>query len=400
MRITSIDCFVLLDPKMNKSATSSAQDDIVVLIHTDEGITGIGETDVNPWMARACIMAPSTHTMGMSLAEMLIGENPLDIERIWQKLYEGSAMNGRRGVVINAMGAIDIALHDIRGKKLGKPCHELLMDGPKKKFVTPYASLQPETGSFEGYKTSLAAWAKKAKEMGYKAGKAECTLSGPYAHMGLNEPFHRMAEVIEAVRKAVGDDFTLMVDAQYAFPDAKTCLATIKDWKDFNVYFLETPLPSDDLEGYRILSEEQDIPIAAGEWLCTRYEFQHLIELGKIGVVQPDMGRVGGLSEACKVAAMANEKGLTIVPHLWKTGISIAAATHFSAVNPACPFIEFLPSDLCESTLRKELLKEDIKMVNGVIPLPTKPGLGIEIDFDALKSFEKAADAAVKNIRI
>ena len=121
MKITDIQCHILLIPEVQKDATSSAQDDIVVLIHTDEGITGIGETDVNPWIARACIEAPGTHTMGQGLKEMLLGENPLDIERLWEKLYVGSAMNGRRGAIICAMGAQDQALWVNRGKAARQP---------------------------------------------------------------------------------------------------------------------------------------------------------------------------------------------------------------------------------------------------------------------------------------
>src|ERR1700753_3636985 len=107
MKITKIDCHVLLDPAYDIGATSSAQDDLVVEVHTDEGISGIGETDVNPWIARECILAPGTHTRGQGLTEMLIGADPLQVEEIWDRLYTGSAMNGRRGAVINAIGAID-----------------------------------------------------------------------------------------------------------------------------------------------------------------------------------------------------------------------------------------------------------------------------------------------------
>ena len=121
MKITDIECHVLLVPDVRTDATSSAQDDIVVFIHTDEGITGIGESDVNPWIARACIEAPSTHSMGLSITERRLGEKPLETEKIWQKLYVGSCMNGRRGAVINAIGAIDMALWDIKGKAADKP---------------------------------------------------------------------------------------------------------------------------------------------------------------------------------------------------------------------------------------------------------------------------------------
>jgi L-alanine-DL-glutamate epimerase-like enolase superfamily enzyme len=121
VRITGIDCHVLLQPDLDVGATSSAQDDIVVEVHTDEGVSGIGESDVNPWIARACIDARGTHTMGVGMREILIGADPLDVEGLWERLYVGTAMNGRRGAVINAIGAIDMALHDLRGKALGKP---------------------------------------------------------------------------------------------------------------------------------------------------------------------------------------------------------------------------------------------------------------------------------------
>ena len=133
-----------------------------------------------------------------------------------------------------------------------------------------------------------------------------------------------------------GRDFTLMVDVQYAFPDADTCLKAIRPWVEFNLFFIETPLPSDDLEGYARLTEEQPIPIAAGEWLATRYEFLDLMDRGKISVVQPDVGRVGGFTEAKRVCNLAEQRKLTIVPHLWKSGISIAAAAHLAATTANC----------------------------------------------------------------
>ena len=215
MKITRIDCHVLLDPAFDIGSTSSAQDDIVVEIHTDEGLTGIGETDVNPWIARACIEAPGTHTMGLGLAEMLLGQDPL---------------------------------HDLRGKALGKPCYELL-GGTRRQFITPYASLQPEVSDFERYKSSLVKWAQEARQRGFRAAKLEVTPTGPYAHKGLRASHQRMTEAIAAVREAVGPSFVLMVDVQYAFPDATTCLATIREWESLDLYFVETPIPADDLEG-------------------------------------------------------------------------------------------------------------------------------------------------------
>jgi L-alanine-DL-glutamate epimerase-like enolase superfamily enzyme len=392
LKITGIDCHVLVQDDYDITAASSAQDDIVVEIRTDEGITGIGETDVNPWIARACLQAPGTHNMGLGLTEMLVGQDPLDVEGIWEQLYVGSAMNGRRGAVINAIGAVDVALHDLRGKALGKPCHELL-GGAVKQSVVPYASLQPEVSSFEEYRDSMADWARKAVGHGFKAVKAEVTLAGPYAHNGLREPFERGTEVVEAVRNAIGPDVALLVDVQYSFPDADTALAVIREWEQYDLYFVETPLWPDDLDGYAQVVAGSPIPIAAGEWLTTRFEFRDLISRKGIDVAQPDIGRVGGLTEARRVCDMAAEHGLRVVPHLWKTGISIAAAVHLAAVTPNCDFVEYLPSDLSESQLRKELTVNDLPMVDGEIALPTGPGLGVEVDRDALQHFAERAAA-------
>lgn len=390
MRITEIDCHVLVQPAFDTTAASSAQDDIVVEIHTDDGVSGIGETDVNPWIARACIEAPGTHNMGLGLAEMLIGADPLDVEDLWQRLYVGSAMNGRRGAVINAIGALDLALHDLRGKALGKPCHELL-GGAVRDEITPYASLQPETNSFDEYLESMVEWARRAVDAGFTAVKAEVTLEGPYAHTGLREPWDRSTQVLAEVRDAIGAEVALLIDVQYAFPDADTALAVLADWREFDLFFVETPLWPDDLDGYRRLSTEQEIPIAAGEWLTTRFEHLDLMERGRIAVAQPDIGRVGGLTEARRVAELAAERGIRVVPHLWKTGISIAAAAHLAAVSPNCDYIEFLPAELSESPMRKDLTSDELRMVDGVIPLPTKPGLGIELNRDALDRY--AAEA-------
>jgi L-alanine-DL-glutamate epimerase-like enolase superfamily enzyme len=390
LRITAIDCHVLVQPAYDTTAASSAQDDIVVEIHTDEGLSGIGETDVNPWIARACIEAPGTHNMGLGLREMLIGEDPMDIERLWEKLYVGSAMNGRRGAVVNAIGALDIALHDLRGKALGRPCHELLGTATRDS-ITPYASLQPETSNFDDYRDSMVDWARRAVAAGFRAVKAEVTFAGPYAHTGLREPWHRSTEVLSGVRSAIGPEVALLVDVQYAFPDADTALSVLRDWESLDLYFVEAPLWPDDLDGYRRLTEEQPIPIAAGEWLTSRHEHEDLMKHGRVAVAQPDIGRIGGLTEALHVCAMADDRSVRIVPHLWKTGISIAAAAHMAAITPHCDYIEFLPAELSESGLRKDLTTDELRMVDGVIPLPTRPGLGVEVDREALAAYADEA---------
>src|SRR4051812_1095319 len=158
MKITGLELHVLLAPDYDPGACSSAQDDLVVEVHTDEGIVGVGETETNPWVARECIRARGTHCMGRGLREMLLGADPLEPETIWESLYRGSKMTGRRGALICALGAIDIALWDIRGQALGVPVWRLLADTPGR--VVPYASLLPTGRTRRDYGDSLVEKAK------------------------------------------------------------------------------------------------------------------------------------------------------------------------------------------------------------------------------------------------
>jgi L-alanine-DL-glutamate epimerase-like enolase superfamily enzyme len=390
LKITEVECHVLLAPDYDASFTSSAQDSFIVIIHTDGGVSGVGECDANPWMAKACVEAPGTHTMGLCIKEMLIGEDPFKIGDLWKKMYLGTAMNGRRGMVIHAMSAVDMALWDLCGKAVGKPVHALL-GGATREFITPYASLQPAGHRFEEYRDALCASAEKAKALGFKAMKTEITMNGPYAHGGMRESYERHTEVLKAVRKTIGNDVTLMVDVQYLWEDAETCLKTVQDWGEYNIYFLETPLWSDNVHEMAKLVAKAPMKIAFGEWLATRFEFEELMDIGKVQVAQPDVGRVGGIGEAIVVCDMAKARGRTIVPHCWKTGISISGTAHMAFVTNHCAFIEYLPPQLCVERLRRELAHEELEFrPDGTIPLPKKPGLGVEVDWDVVKKYRVA----------
>lgn len=390
LQITAIDCHVLLAPDYDVTFTSSAQDSLVVVIHTDGGVSGVGECDANPWMAKACIEAPGTHTMGLSIKDLLIGADPFEIGELWKRIYFGTAMNGRRGMVIHALSAVEMALWDLCGKAVGQPVHALL-GGATRGTITPYASLQPAGSRYEEYRDALCLSAEKAKKLGFKAMKTEITMNGPYAHGGMRESYDRHTEVLAAVRRTVGNDITLMVDVQYLWDDAATCLSVIKDWDEFNLFFLETPLWSDNLHEMAKLAEHAPMPLAFGEWLATRFEFEELMDIGKVQIAQPDVGRVGGIGEAKIVCDMALDRGLTIVPHCWKTGISISATAHLAFVTNHCAFIEYLPPQLCHERLRRELAQEELVLgADGTIALPTAPGLGVEVDWDVVKRYTVA----------
>ena len=389
MIVTGIECHVLLACDYDVGACSSAQDDLVVVIHTDEGISGIGQTDTNPWVARECIRARGTHCMGLGLQEMLIGQDPLQPEAIWQKLYSGSKMTGRRGAVICAMGAIDMALWDIRGRALGQPIYQLL-GGAARPSIVPYASLLPTGRTLRDYRQSLVAKAVESRRLGYRAGKMEICINGPYAHNALAEDDEAIVDIVAACREAVGTDYVMMVDVAYCWPDAKAALRVLNRLEPYDLFFLETPIDIDDLAGYAHLHDQSPIRIAAGEWQNTHFEFLDLADRGKVDVLQPDIGRVGGFTEARKVAQIAADRGRLIVPHCWNSGIGIAASAHLCAATACCPYIEFLPADLTESPIRRELVADEPQMIDGRIALPEKPGLGIELNLAALRKF--AAD--------
>ena len=214
----------------------------------------------------------------------------------------------------------------------------------------------------------------------------------PFDEGKLNPITQTIAEVTTIFQKmgfetALGPDIELMVDVQYKWETADQAIRTVKDWAEFNIYFLETPVWTDNLDDYARMHEEAPMKIAAGEWLSTAHEFKDLIERGKVDVAQPDIGRVGGLTEAKKVSDIVDANNRIIVPHCWKTSISISATAHFAFNTPSCKFIEYLPPQLCHETLRRELAIEGFDFKDGLIQLPTKSGLGIDLNQDAVKKY-------------
>jgi len=230
----------------------------------------------------------------------------------------------------------------------------------------------------------------RAKSASFTAAKLEICINGPYSHNALQERDEAIVEMVAACRQAVGAEFVLMVDVAYTWSDAKRALRVANLLAPFDLFFLETPLDIDDLDGYAFLHEHSPIRIAAGEWQNTHFEFLDLADRGRVDVLQPDIGRVGGFTEARKVCQIAADRGRLIVPHCWKTGIGIAASAQLAAATACCPYIEFLPAELSESALRKELVSAGVRFEDGKIHVSDKPGLGIEVNWDALRKFRTA----------
>jgi L-alanine-DL-glutamate epimerase-like enolase superfamily enzyme len=371
LKIKDIIATTLYSSNINAEASDSSQDDVVVEVLSDDGLVGIGETDAFPSVVKAFIDARSSHDTSVGLRDLLIGEDPLQIEKLWNKMYTRTLMSGRRGLGIHAIGAIDMALWDLAGKHYGRPVWKLL-GGAQRDKAYPYASLMTMQKLDDPETEELKRRVTLAKRMGFRALKLEELVNSP----------NRDYEFVKTARETLGDDMEIMVDAYYCWPDFSTALKACRQLEKFNLYFIETPLPVDDIEGHAKLAQALDTKVATGEWLTTRYEFMDFIDRGKIDVAQPDIGRVGGLSEAMKVAQYAKLRGITVIPHCWKTGIGIAASLHFSIANSNCPYFEFELKELVPSELRKHLVKdEDFRIRNdGSIEPPEKPGLGIELD--------------------
>jgi L-alanine-DL-glutamate epimerase-like enolase superfamily enzyme len=391
MKITDVTCTVLVVPDCQADACDSAQDTVVVTVHTDEGIVGIGETDANPWIIKATIEAPGTHIMGLGLRELMIGQDPMQPQALWDRLYTFTAMNGRRGAGICAIGALDMAVWDIYGKATGRPVWQLL-GGQRQDEITPYASLLPTGRTLTQYRESLLNKAEWARDFGFRAAKIEVCLQGPYAHNLLQVGDEAVVELVAACREVVGSEMVMMVDVAYMWSDWKAALRIARQLERYDIFFLETPLRSDDLDGYARLADATSIRIAAGEWLNTRFEFADLMDRGHVDVAQIDVGRVGGFTEAMRVVDMALDRGKIVVPHCWKTGISVAATAHLAASSSNCRFIEFLPPSAAESALRRDLVSEELRIENGMLALPSKPGLGVELNYDSLPLFKRSAE--------
>jgi len=341
----------------------------------DDGTFGLGETDAPPNAIAALLETPTAHIWSRSIRDLLLGENPLEVEQLWEKVYEGTIYHGRRGLGIMLMSAIDLALHDLRGKLLGRPAYQSL-GGAARHRVTPYITLfpsMPQGRSWEEMKQCSVRLMEKAIAYGFKAIKTEMLFYDLISDRVL-------VNFVYECRKIVGDERELMIDVGYRWKNWNEALWTLRRIEDAKLFFVETPLHTDDLEGLARLADGTTTPVAVGEFLQTRHEFQAVMDTGHCDVIQPDMGRVGGLTEAVRCAAMAAERGLYSVPHAWKTGLTVAATRHFAAAVPNCPYTEYFHPDFFPSFLRSNLAKPEPVLREGQWSLPDEPGLGIELD--------------------
>lgn len=370
MKITDVEAIILRQPAMDVSKADGSQDALVIRVHTDEGITGVGEVDSLPPVIKAVVDAPPSHAIASGLRALLIGENPLEIDRLWEKMYRGSIYYGRRGPAIHAMSGIDIALWDIKGKALGQPVYRLL-GGPHRESIRTYAStLMPETpGETAEVVTGLVARGFTAVKLGW----------GPWGR----DPELDVA-LARAARQAAGDDVELLFDIGLGWPDADYAIRMVRRLEEVRPYWIEEPLMPDDLDGYAKLAGAVETRIAAGEEDATRWGFRELMDRGQVDVIQPDVTRAGGISECVKIAQMADLRGVATVTHSWSTGIIKAASLHVLAALPRATLFEYCVQ---ETALNQALTVERFPLENGMVRFSEKPGLGIEIDAEVVERY-------------
>ena len=372
MKIVDVQAIPLRVPRRDVRDLDGSQDDLLIRIQTDEGIEGIGEVDSSPEIVKAIIEAPFSHSWSVGLRELLVGEEPSEVEKLWDKMYRGSIYYGRRAVAINAMSGVDIALWDLKGKAEGKPVSEIL--GSKYRDKIPvYASLYPIGQTPD----EVAENAKRAVRQGFHAVK----LDG--APIGQNENADRL--ILDATRKTIGDSVDLMTDVTEPGWQVEDAVSRARVYSEFGVYFLEAPFGPDELEKYKALADRVELKIAYGEQHTTRYEFKDLIEKGGVDIVQPDISRAGGITEVRRIAQHAQKTDSLLIPHCWKTGISIAANLHLLSTVRNAPYLEF--SQPPQSPLRYTLLKRDFSIEDGQVKVPTGPGLGVELNESTVEKY-------------
>jgi L-alanine-DL-glutamate epimerase-like enolase superfamily enzyme len=372
MKITQVEAIYLRQPEV-KEQCDSGQDALIVKVHTDAGITGIGEVDSAPLAVKSVIDGPFSHTTATGLANVVIGEDPFETEKLWHKMYRANIYAGRRGIGVHAMSGIDLALWDIKGKALGMPVWKLLGGGFRDSIRCYASSLW---GPTPGKTRELAS---RLRDQGFTAMKFG------WDPMGRDEATD-IALVREA-RKGMGGECDLMIDAGLVY-DAKTAIQRARAFEEYRPFWFEEPLRPDDYEGYAKLSAASPLRIAAGEEESNRLSFLDLMDRGKIDVVQVDLTRCGGFTEAMKIAALAWDRGLPVANHGFTTYVNVAAALHWLASIPNALICEFVTEE--ETNLREAITNQRLRAVDGVLKIPDAPGLGIDLNERAIAQYRAA----------
>ena len=353
----------------------------LVEVQTDEGIIGWGE----------CFGPGNVAIANKSIVEnviqpMIIGMNPCEREVIWHRVYNLLRDHGQKGMPLQALSGIDIALWDIAGKIAGQPVFQLI-GGKFRDQVPVYGyGMMLRKGSINSLCSRFKEEALGIKEAGFIATKMKVGL-------GVEEDI----KLAHAVRSGLGTDYPFMVDANHCY-NIGDALAVGRGLEELDVYWFEEPVAPEDLDGYRELRAKLNVKISGGEAEFTRWGWRHLLENRCIDIAQPEVCAVGGISEYLKVLTLAHTHFIPVVNHVWGSAIAVATNLHLLAAMPPIPggmhqrdpMLEF---DTTENLFRDKLLKEplniqdQVKKNNGNVSIPIEPGLGVEPDIDFIKKY-------------
>jgi L-rhamnonate dehydratase len=388
--VASVETLVLRAAPPDPADLDGSNETVVVRVTDADGRTGIGEADAPAAAVRELVEMGDVHAWSRGLGGVVVGRDPVQLTAAHDALYASTLYHGRRGLGVHALSAVDVALHDLAGKQLGRPVFHLL-GGARRAAITPYATIYP--GAPKGrtigqLMDDIAARFERALALGFRAVKMEVIFGDLVGDAELSR-------CIREGRRLLGDEITLLVDFGYRWHDWREALAVLRRVADCDLYLAEAPLAHDDLAGHARLARAVETRIGGAELAATVHECREWLRQGGVDVLQPDVGRCGGLTELRRIAEMAALEGALVIPHGWKTGITVAASCHFQAASPNAPLVELLHPALFDSPLRAELTQpEPVLRADGTIPLPETPGLGVELVPEAVDAYRVPAGTA------
>jgi L-alanine-DL-glutamate epimerase-like enolase superfamily enzyme len=380
MKITNVEAFVLESPYENRPPPGSDEAHgvkhcLLLKVSTDEGLVGWSDVETAPHIGAAVVNAPASGAgVFEGLRSLVVGEDPFEVERLWDKIYRGTIYYGRRGVAVQVLSGFDIACHDLMGKATGRPLHKLL-GGARRDRVRAYASTL-----FRPTPDAMRRASEFYRSRGFTAVKFGWGVFG--------QDRQRDIALVAAAREALGPDAALLVDPGWMVNrSAQDAVELCRALEPYDIYWLEDFLHPECYDGYaKVKAAGVKTRLAAGEQEATAWGFRELIARGGIDVVQPDLTRCGGFTQARKIAWEAEHAGVDVCPHAWLTDLLSAASLHFNAVLPRALFLEY---NVCENPMLREIIRDPVRMdADGFIPVPQGPGLGIEVDEKAVRRFQ------------
>jgi len=373
MKITAIEAIHLRAEDPLIELFDGSYDDCVLVVHTDSGLTGIGETESMAPAIQAIVRGPSAHNHARALSAVLVGADPADPEQLWHRMYESTDYVGRRGLMMHAIGGLDLALWDLRGKIEGKPVHALI-GGAKRDRLPAYGTIYPMAQTPEEVRAQVAAGqAKNLRNFKFAA--------DPWwlDDLTLTE------SLLTAAREQAGSEAHLIIDAALSYRTASQGLRLFPIFHKVGIWFLEAALPLDDVEGHKEMSAH-GLLLGVGDLGLTHVrEFIEMMDHGGATICQPDISQVGGFTGILQIAAAAYSRNKRVITHGYKTNIEIAANLHFLAAQPNVEPLEF---SLSHSPLRWHTTHEHFPVEeDGTVRVPHAPGLGVSLNQETIERY-------------